>query len=459
MKDNEGLLRSIPHVDRLLRNPILADAKIPRQLVTEAVRKNLAALRERILSGGTFDVPGDDALCEAALRDAACEYSKGIKPAVNGTGVILHSNLGRACLSEKAAGAVYRAARGFTTLEYDLGEGRRGSRTAVLEEQLKRLTGAEAALVVNNNAAAVLLVLSVVAGGGAVVVSRGELVEIGGSFRVPEIMEASGCRLREVGTTNKTRIGDYERAVDGDVRAILKVHTSNFKIIGFSETVSVGELAALGQKHGIPVIEDIGSGVLVDPEKLGIAGEPFAPDSLRDGADVVTFSGDKLLGGPQAGVILGKKTYLSQMKKHPLYRALRVDKMTVAALEETLRAYLDTESAARELPVLRMLTETPETLRGKAERLADAMRARGVAAEVVPVSSTPGSGSVPGGELESFAVTVSGGLSAAELDRRFRLAARPVVGRIVKDRYLLDVRTMFEEDFEDAATAAAGAIE
>jgi L-seryl-tRNA(Ser) seleniumtransferase len=458
MNETEGLLRSIPHVDRLLRNPILTDAEVPRQLVTEAVRKHLAALRERILSGAAADVPGDNAVCEAALRDAAWEYNRGIKPVVNGTGVILHSNLGRACLSEKAAESVYRTARGFSTLEYDLGEGCRGSRTAALEEQLIRLTGAEAALVVNNNAAAVLLVLSVMAGGGAVVVSRGELVEIGGSFRVPEIMEASGCRLREVGTTNKTRIGDYERAIGCDVRAILKVHTSNFKIVGFSESVTVRELSALGQKHAVPVIEDIGSGALVDPEKLGFAGEPFAPDSLRDGADVVTFSGDKLLGGPQAGVILGKKTYLSQMKKHPLYRALRVDKLTVAALEETLRAYLDVDGAARELPVLRMLSEPPEILRGKAERLATAMRARGIAAEVVPVSSTPGSGSVPGGELESFAVAVSGSLGASELDRRFRLAARPVVGRIVRDSYLLDVRTMFEEDLDDAVNAAAEAL-
>jgi L-seryl-tRNA(Ser) seleniumtransferase len=317
MNETEGLLRSIPHVDRLLRNPILTDAEVPRQLVTEAVRKHLAALRERILSGAAADVPGDNAVCEAALRDAAWEYNRGIKPVVNGTGVILHSNLGRACLSEKAAESVYRTARGFSTLEYDLGEGCRGSRTAALEEQLIRLTGAEAALVVNNNAAAVLLVLSVMAGGGAVVVARGELVEIGGSFRVPEIMEASGCRLREVGTTNKTRIGDYERAIGCDVRAILKVHTSNFKIVGFSESVTVRELSALGQKHAVPVIEDIGSGALVDPEKLGFAGEPFAPDSLRDGADVVTFSGDKLLGGPQAGVILGKKDVSESNEKAP----------------------------------------------------------------------------------------------------------------------------------------------
>jgi L-seryl-tRNA(Ser) seleniumtransferase len=245
--------------------------------------------------------------------------------------VILHSNLAGPCLSEKAAAAVYRTARGFSTLEYDLEAGERGFRTTAVESLLTRLTGAEAAMVVNNNAAAVLLILSAVAGGGDVVVSRGELVEIGGSFRVPEIMRASGCALREVGTTNKTRLQDYENAIDGDVRALLKVHTSNFKIIGFAESVPVKDLAELGHKNDLIVIEDIGSGALADLERRGITNEPSAARSLRDGADIVSFSGDKLLGGPQAGVILGKEKYLKIMKKHPLYRALRIDKMTIAA--------------------------------------------------------------------------------------------------------------------------------
>ena len=454
MKDTEGLLRRIPNVDRLLRNPIIMGAPVPRTAATEAVRKNLAALRERILSGTVLDVPGDDVICEAAIKDAADEYTKGIKPVINGTGVILHSNLGRACLSNKAAGAAYRAAKGFSSLEYNLEAGERGFRTTVLEAQLKRLTGAEAALVVNNNAAAVLLILSAVAGGGQVVVSRGELVEIGGSFRVPEIMEASGCKLREVGTTNKTRIEDYENAIDGDVRALLKVHTSNFKIIGFAESVCVKDLAELGHHHDIAVIEDIGSGALVDLEKHGITGEPYAPNSLRDGADIICFSGDKLLGGPQAGIILGKEKYLKKMKKHPLYRALRVDKMTVAALEETLRTYQDIDSAVQELPVLNMLFADAETLRTKAAHLVALMKEKGVAAEVVPVLSTPGSGSVPGCQLDSFAAALSADTGADELDRRFRRTARPVIGRIVKDRYLLDVRTMLEEDFEDVAAAA-----
>ena len=264
MNDTQALLRSIPNVDRLLRSPDLAGSGIPRTIITESVRQYLSALRARILSGNCPDVPCDEDICRAALKDAIEIYEKGLRPVVNGTGVILHSNLGRACLSDRAAGAAYRAAKGYTSLEYNLDAGERGFRTSALEDQLKRLTGAEAAIVVNNNAAAVLLILSAVAGGGDVVVSRGELVEIGGSFRVPKIMETSGCRLREVGTTNKTRLGDYAAAIDDDVRALLKVHTSNFKIIGFSESVPLAELAELGQKHDIPVIEDIGSGALCD---------------------------------------------------------------------------------------------------------------------------------------------------------------------------------------------------
>jgi L-seryl-tRNA(Ser) seleniumtransferase len=458
MNETEGLLRSIPNVDRLLRNPIIAGSSLPRTVITDAVRQNLAELRARILAGEDAAVPADDLICKAALLDAEADYSMGIRPVVNGTGVILHSNLGRACLSYRASKAVFLASQSFSTLEYSLEEGRRGSRTAALEALLTKLTGAEAAIVVNNNAAAVLLILSAIAAGGDVVVSRGELVEIGGSFRVPEIMEQCGCRLREVGTTNKTRISDYESAVDEHVRALLKVHTSNFRVVGFTESVSVKTLAALGQKHGLPVIEDIGSGALVNMEKYGITGEPYAADSLKAGVDIISFSGDKLLGGPQAGIILGKEKYLNIMKKHPLYRALRVDKMTVAALEETLRAYHDTERAEHELPVLKMMSASLQELRSKAERLCILLETKGVAGEVVPVSSTPGSGAVPGCELQSYGVSIGPGtIGVQELDRRLHRLKKPVIG-LVRERYLLDVRTMFETDLEAVSEAVAEAL-
>lgn len=458
MNTTEQLLRSIPNVDRLLHSPSISASDLPRSVVTDAVRRTLAHLRAQILDGIVSAVPEDDALCEAALRDAEADYNAGLRSVVNGTGVILHSNLGRSCLSLKAAEAVYNAAVGFSCLEYDLDKGRRGSRTAVLEAQLKKITGAEAAIVVNNNAAAVLLILSAIATGGDVIVSRGELVEIGGSFRVPEIMEQCGCNLREVGTTNKTRLDDYEDAIGGDVRALLKVHTSNFKIIGFTEDVSIQDLAALGQKYSLPVIEDIGSGALLRPEQFGLAGEPFARDSLATGADIVSFSGDKLLGGPQAGIILGKEIYLKKMKKHPLYRALRMDKLTIAALEATLRAYADAETAKQELPILRMLSSSPESLREKADILCGHLSARAITAEVTPVMSTVGSGSVPGLDLPSSAVALTAlPFSADELDRRLRMLPKPIIGRIIKDRYVLDVRTIFDNELEYVGEAVAGA--
>ena len=459
VNDTDKLLRGIPNVDRLLRSPALAESDLPRTIVTDAVRARLEILRTRILSGEADAVPDDETICRDVLAAASAAYTAGIRPVINGTGVILHSNLGRACLSEKAAGSVLRAAFGYSTLEYNLEAGARGSRTAAVEAQLIKLTGAEAALVVNNNAAAVLLILSALAAGGRVIVSRGELVEIGGSFRVPEIMEQCSCVLREVGTTNKTRLSDYEAAIDGETRALLKVHTSNFKIVGFTESTPLKDLAALGARHGLPVIEDIGSGALVRMERYGLRDEPFAADSLAAGADVVSFSGDKLLGGPQAGIILGREKYLKLMKKHPLYRALRVGKLVIAALEETLRAYADPDSAERELPVLEMLSSSQETLRVKAQRLCALLTEGGVPAEVVPVESTVGSGSVPGAGLPSFAVSVTpGSMGASELDRRLRAAKKPVVGRIVRDRFLLDVRTIFETELFETSAAVTGAF-
>jgi len=439
------LLRKLPKVDALLQVPALAGAarEYGERTVTEAVREELGELRREILAGTREALPEAEALCTAVVRRAQRASQPAFRNVINGTGIILHTNLGRACLSEKAARAAADAARGYSNLEYDLEAGKRGSRYSHVEGILCRLTGAESALVVNNNAAAVLLILSALTKGGEVVVSRGELVEIGGSFRVPEIMESCGAQLKEVGATNKTHLGDYERAINQNTRALMKVHTSNYRIIGFSETPERAELVQLGHSHGLPVLEDLGSGSLIDLRPFGIHDEPTVPDSIRAGVDVVSFSGDKLLGGPQAGIILGKKQYLDVLKKHPLNRALRVDKMTLAALEATLRSY--EAGTPEEIPVAAMLGAKPEALRNKAEALLALLTEAGVAAQIVPTHGQVGGGSVPMQALPSFAVALTGDVNA--LEAALRAGLHPIVGRIHEGRYLLDVRTLREEDF------------
>jgi len=313
---------------------------------------------------------------------------------------------------------------------------------------MKDITGCEASVVVNNNAAAVLLILSAVASAGNVLVSRGELVEIGGGFRVPDIISLGGCSLQEVGTTNKTRIGDYEAAISGDTKAILKVHSSNFKVVGFTESVTVKELAALGKAHNIPVIEDIGSGALADVRKYGLNDEPLVKESLSCGADIVSFSGDKLLGGLQCGIILGSEKYIKKMKKHPLYRAFRVDKITIAALEATLRVYADPVKAEQDIPVLSMLALTEETLQTRAEKLCVEIRKNGGNAEVICTKSVAGGGAVPGLELKSYAISPIYSGNAEDAEKILRTQSIPILGRIEENRFLLDVRTVFENDFE-----------
>ncbi|WP_312636787.1 L-seryl-tRNA(Sec) selenium transferase [Oscillibacter sp.] len=446
---NQEYLRAIPKVDELLREPsvqALAE-RYSARTATDAVRAVLEDLRRELLSGGRDTPPDKAALCaavEAVARDTA---QPSLRSVINGTGVVLHTNMGRACMSERAAEAARAVARSYNTLEYDVEGGCRGHRCAHVEGLLTRLTGAESALVVNNNAAAVLLILSAMAEGGEVVVSRGELVEIGGSFRVPEIMETCGARLREVGTTNKTRLGDYEKAIGSDTRALMKVHTSNFRVVGFTETVSPAALAALGRSRGLPVIEDLGSGSLVNLARLGLRDEPTVQESVAAGMDVVSFSGDKLLGGPQAGIIVGREESLSLLREHPLYRAVRVDKMTLAALEATLRAYVE-ETAETELPTLAMLAASPEMLRMRAQRLCALAREAGVDAEVVPDEDQVGGGSVPTQTLPSFAMAVTPGRGGVDaLEAAMRLREKPVIGRVAHDRYLLDARTLREDEF------------
>ena len=464
MQNNENLLREIPHVDKLMKNELLTDNEIIKEFniyrheITDAVRDVLSDIREAIISGKTEKVPDENEIAQKAVNLAAERSQKGIQKVINGTGCILHSNLGRACMSQAAAKAAYEAARSYSTLEYDVLAGERGSRTFCVEAYLNELTGAEASLVVNNNAAAVLLILTSIASGGNVLVSRGELVEIGGGFRVPEIISQCGCTLRAVGTTNKTRLKDYKKAIGKKTKALLKVHTSNFKIVGFSESVSVGQLAILGRSQGVPVIEDIGSGAIIDMQKYGIHSEPCVRQSLKDGADIVSFSGDKLLGGPQCGIIVGSKKYVDEMKKHPLYRALRADKMTIAALEATLRVYFDVKAAEREIPVLSMLSATKEELKERAEKLLELIRESGGKAEIVSCKSVAGGGSVPGLELPSYAVVPSvQGRSAEGLEKFLREQQLPIIGRIEEGKLLLDVRTIFEDDFEYvAAVMSAG---
>ena len=448
------MLRKIPKVDELLtlaeetdRMAAMTDI-IPPAAVRDAIRDELEALRGNILAGDLTELPEKKAILDAACTRAYGEQRSSLRRVVNGTGVVLHTNLGRSLLSWQAVSAVEEVARNYSTLEYDVDSGSRGSRHDHIDNLLASVTGAEAAMVVNNNAAAVLLILSAMGKGGEVITSRGELVEIGGSFRIPEIMTQCGCTLREVGTTNKTHLFDYEDAIGPETRALLRVHTSNYRIVGFSERPSLPELVELGKKHGLPVIEDLGSGSLVDLTAFGIHGEPTVQQSVKAGVDVISFSGDKLLGGPQAGLILGKRAYIEKLKRHPLARALRVDKMTIAALRETLYAYQDPAWAKCNIPVLRMLGASGEELRGRAEKLRLALEGFGCAARVVETEGQVGGGSCPTQLLKSWAVAVDPGkLTADQLAEALRRPYPHIIGRISQGQYLLDVRTLTDDDF------------
>ena len=450
------LLRKLPKVDDLLRHPALTGLcrEYGTDPVTDAVRQEIQSLRQEIQSGVSAGIPSAEVLTAAVCRRVRRNALPSFRTVINGTGIILHTNLGRACLSEKAAHAAAEAAKAYSNLEYDLANGKRGSRYSHVEDLLCRLTGAESALVVNNNAAAVLLILSALTQGGQVVVSRGELVEIGGSFRVPEIMEACGAQLKEVGSTNKTHLHDYEQAITENTKALMKVHTSNYRIIGFSETPALPDLVALGHQKGLPVIEDLGSGCLLDLKAFGIHDEPSVRDSIRAGVDVVSFSGDKLLGGPQAGIILGGKTYLDILKKHPLNRAMRVDKMTLAALEATLHSY--ETGFEQDIPVIAMLSATPEALARKAAELAALLNDAGVSCDIVPTEGRVGGGSVPNHTLPSYAVAFSDNVN--KLEETLRKGTRPIIGRIHDGKYLLDVRTLFEADFSAIVQAMKEAV-
>jgi L-seryl-tRNA(Ser) seleniumtransferase len=428
-------LRDLPSVDELLKDDRLAEE--PRPLALDAARAALARAREEILDGGD---PGDIVTRVQAELDAF--RGARLRRTLNATGVIVHTNLGRAPLAAAALSRVHEAARGYSNLEYDLAEGSRGSRQDHIAPILRRLTGSEAALVVNNNAAAVLLALAALAEGREVLVSRGELIEIGDGFRIPDVLARSGARLHEVGTTNRTRAADYDRAVGPETALLLRVHQSNFRVVGFTEQPSVAELATAARRHGLPLVDDLGSGVLARLED-----EPSAKESLAAGADLVCFSGDKLLGGPQAGIIVGRADLVEQLRRHPLQRAVRADKLTLAALEGTLGLYLDPERAAREVPVLRMLQEPSKVVRARAERLAAL-----VGGEVEETVARVGGGALPLAELPSFACAIQ-----EELAAPLRAGEPPVVGIVRDGRCLLDCRTLADDEIDEVAAAVARA--
>lgn len=454
--DRQGWLRKIPKVDQLLKDDRIAkmEAHYGYDCVREAVRCELEHLRGRIQNCATDEEAERELMnLEENIELTLANWARpSMTRVLNGTGTILHTNLGRAPIGKEALAAASFLAGGYSNLEYDLEDGKRGERYSHFEELLCRVTGAEAAMAVNNNAAAVLLALSALAKGGEVIVSRGELVEVGGKFRIPDVMELSGAHLKEVGTTNRTRLEDYENAVCEETKAFLKVHTSNYQIIGFTEHVDTRQLRALKEKYEIPVIEDLGSGVLVDLSQYGLSHEPTVRECLADGADIVCFSGDKLLGGPQAGIIAGKAEYIRKMKKHPLTRALRIDKLTACVLEQVLLSYLHEEKAVKEIPILRMLTKQSSVLKEDAEKLAKMLRESKVKAkiEVCPCESQIGGGALPLEKLESFAVAIQPLLiTTAELKRRMRQLPLPVVARVADDRLYLDMRT-FEMQFASA---------
>jgi len=450
LTDNiNALLRQIPKVDELLAHPQFAGEN--KTLLTNATRQVLSDLRTGILQSKITSLPTLDELALGISRKLAKTNQPNLQKVINGTGIILHTNLGRAPLAKAAMDAITNSAPGYSNLEYSIPDGKRSSRHIITEDLLTQLTGAEAGMVVNNNAAAVLLALLAVAEKKDVIVSRGELVEIGGSFRVPDVLQQSGSHLVEVGTTNKTHLADYEKAIlaangyySHGPGALLRVHTSNFIISGFTAKPTLEELAGLAAKHSLPLIEDLGSGCMIPLHEYGIHGQPTVAESVKAGVDVITFSGDKLLGGPQAGIIVGRKDYIAKMKSHPMARAMRIDKLCLAALEATLRLYLDPKLAVQEIPTLKMLCETQDNLFAKAEKLAEKLAPW---ATVISEVSQAGGGAIPEENFATAAVAINADITAQALEKHFRTGPTPIIGRISKDRFMLDMRTLNEEDF------------
>lgn len=450
------MLSEIPKIDNLLKEPAIVrlEGNFSRKIIVDAIREEVAKLRKSILDDA-FQSPIDFNIhdfVDSIVQSIKTKGKNNLRRAVNCTGVVIHTNLGRSPLASRAIEAIGETASNYSNLEIDINSGERGSRYSHIESILCKLTGAEAAMAVNNNAAAVVLCLSALAKNKEVIVSRGQLVEIGGSFRIPEVMEQSGAKLVEVGATNKTHLRDYEKAIGEDTALLLKVHTSNYRICGFTSEVSIEQLNEIGSKHNIPVMEDIGSGVFINLEKYGLTHEPTVKESIDLGADIVTFSGDKLLGGPQAGIIVGKKAYIDIIKKHPLTRAVRIDKLSLAALEATLYLYMDEEQAIKEIPVLQMLTASLDSIRRKAEMLLS--RINNSIIERIDINieesfSTVGGGSMPLELIPTHVISINPKeTSVDQLDQSLRSYHSPIFTRTSKGKLIIDLRTVQEDEID-----------
>jgi L-seryl-tRNA(Ser) seleniumtransferase len=453
--DKQTRLRQLPSVESMLeaaaRDPEFE--KIPRSVVKSSVRRVLDRARKSILESDDRVADFSSQLLFAEIKkQSARAMEENLTHVINATGVVVHTNLGRSLLSSRAIEHIAKTASRYSNLEFNLATGKRGLRYEIIEEIICELCGCEAAMVVNNNAGAVLLCLDTIAKGREAIVSRGELVEIGGAFRIPDVMARSGAILREVGTTNRTHLADYESAINENTGLLMKVHTSNYGIVGFTASVSLKELVSLAASSGLPVMEDLGSGTLVDFSRYGLTREPTVMDSVRSGADLVTFSGDKLLGGPQAGIIAGTRPVIEKIRKNPLTRALRIDKLTLAALESTLRAYRDEPSAMEEIPTLYMLTCPMGDIEKKAKKLANLLDQTGsgqIRCRIIESVSRPGGGSMPLLELPTLCVAISiKGLSAALIDKRLRQQRPAIAGRIESDTFLMDMRTVLSDEIE-----------
>lgn len=452
MKHKE-LFRKLPKVDILLQNEVIAGLceEYGRGFVVECIRTELDHARALIAAESPETESYLNDFVKNVKKRVELETEYPLKKVINATGIILHTNLGRAPLGKVHLDAVSQAMCSYSNLEYDLETGKRGKRWIHYTDLISKIAGTEGAIAVNNNAASLTLIFSVLAKGKEVIVSRGEAIEIGGKFRIPEVIEQSGAILHEVGTTNKTRISDYENAINENTGALLKVHTSNYKVVGFTEEATLEQLVELGKKYNLPVIMDLGSGVLVDLEKYGLAHEPTVQEQVKKGADLVCFSGDKLLGGPQAGIIVGKKFFVEKLEHHPLMRAIRLDKCAIAALSATFREYMDEERAVKNIPVLHMIARPLEELKAQAEKLADGLKGceKWAEIQVEESQSMVGGGSLPGETLASCAVTIQPkDMSCEELMEKMRHFEVPVIAHIKEDRVWLDMRTVMPEDVE-----------
>ena len=460
--NDKNLLRELPSIEKLLLLPEMQEllSSNSRTLVTNALRSVISSIREQILRGKiTTRLPTHSEYATLASQEIEEKTRSPLRTVINATGTVTHTNLGRALLSQSACDSLQNAAQNYVNLEYDLETGKRGHRDRITEPLLQQLTGCEASTIVNNNAAAVLIALQTVAKDKEVVVSRGELIEIGGAFRIPDVMAASGAILREVGTTNRTHLRDYAEAINENTALLLKVHPSNYKIVGFTSTPEMQELTELGADRGIPTMEDLGSGALIDLSQYGLPKEPVVSDRIACGVDIVTFSGDKLLGGPQAGIIVGKAELVYQIRKNPLMRALRVDKLTIAALSATLQSYLNQDAIEDHFPMLQRYTRSIDELKNSAEQLVEKFKnifQGSISIDIRDTQSEIGSGSLPVETLPSIAVTLTPKtISVSKLSEYFRQGKRPVIGRIENDQLIFDLRTLYETELQSLIQTSA----